>query len=63
MEEFIVCCFVFLQIFNMSSYQNLADIASSRGDGVDDPNLSSGKIFTCILFIYDLFAAICPSLL
>ncbi|XP_020630990.1 V-type proton ATPase subunit H-like [Orbicella faveolata] len=28
----------------MSSYQSLADIASSRGDGVDDPNLSSAIV-------------------
>ena len=27
----------------MSSYQSLADIASNRGEGVEDPNLSSGK--------------------
>ena len=35
--------FVFLQIFNMSTYQSLADIASGSGDSVNDPNLSSGK--------------------
>ena len=41
----------------MTSYQSLADIASSKGDSVDDPNLSSGKYTHCIslLFIYDLF--------
>ena len=48
----------------MSSYQSLADIASNRADGVDDPNLSSGKIYTYryILFICDLFGAIGASL-
>lgn len=62
-EEFVVCCFVLLQIYSMSSYQSLADIASNRADGVDDPNLSSGKIYSCIilwvcLFNIELFGAI-----
>jgi len=48
----------------MSAYQSLADIASSRGDGVDDPNLSSSKIFIfkCLL-VYDLFGVTGASLL
>jgi len=42
----------------MSTYQSLADIASNRGDGVDDPNLSSGKIFTILLLYFIYFVLV-----
>ena len=50
MMEFVVL--IFLQFYSMSSYQSLADIASNKAEGVEDPSLSSGKKNTQYMLLF-----------
>lgn len=57
--DFALFWSVFLQFQTMAGYESFTDIATDKG--VEDPNLSSGKVYSFIypiyLFVY-LFGAV-----
>lgn len=57
--DFALFLSVFLQFQTMAGYESFTDIATDKG--VEDPNLSSGKVYSFIypiyLFVY-LFGAV-----